>query len=116
MSVERTEGRRTNHRAFRPTVNDALESRALLTGIVYLHPTHTSFFLKHPKIGVAYEFQQPPLTTHHAPTFNFKAPPKGSVGFQTAHGGQTVRVSTPNGNFNIQLTTFFPTTPSGATW
>jgi hypothetical protein len=112
MSVERTEGRRTNHRAFRPTLDGALEPRLVLSRSV----TKIPFPLHHPKIGVAWHLQQPPFLSQNAPPFKFQAPQdKVGVNIATAHGGQTAKVATPNGVFTIQLTQFLPTTASGTT-
>lgn len=112
MSVDRKEGRRTNHRAFRPTLDGGLESRLLLSklpGIV---------FLNHPQPGVAYVHKQPPLRSGtHAHPFPIAVFPRGpAVKVEVAHGGQSVVVATPDGgHFQISLTQFVPTPPTSTT-
>jgi hypothetical protein len=112
MSVDRKEGRRTNHRAFRPTLDGGLESRLLLSKL----PGHV--FLNHPQPGVAYVHKQPPLRSGtHAHKFPVAVFPRGpSVKVEVAHGGQSVVVGTPDGShFQISLTHFVPTPPSSTT-
>jgi hypothetical protein len=112
MSVDRKQGRRTNHRAFRPTLDGGLESRFLLSKLP------GSVFLKHPKPGVAYVHKQPPLRSgthaHHFPVAVFPRGP--AVKVEVAHGGQSVVVATPDGShFQISLTQFVPTPPTSTT-
>jgi len=111
MSVDRTEGRRTNHRAFRPTLDGGLESRFLLSKLP------GQFFLNHPQPGVAYVHKQPPLLSGtHALPFPIATFPRGhAVKVEVAHGGQSAIVATPDGShFKISLTQFVPT-PSTST-
>lgn len=112
MSGSRKEGRRKNLRAFRPTLDGALETRIVLSklpGAVYLN---------HPKaIGVAYAHKQPPFLSAGAPRFPLSTIPRGrAVATETAHGGQTVIVGTPDGShFRISLTQFIPPAGEGQT-
>ena len=111
MSVDRTEGRRTNHRAFRPTLDGGLESRFLLSNLPGI------VFLNHPQPGVAYVHKQPPLRSGtHAEPFPIATFPRGPRDkVEVAHGGQSVIVATPDGShFQISLTQFVPT-PSTST-
>jgi hypothetical protein len=108
MSGHRKEGRRTNHRAFRPTLNDeVLETRVLMSR------TPGLVFLRHPKPGVAFNKNNPPFRSAGAPEFPTANFPRGSqVATQTAHGGQSVIVAAPDGShFRISLTQFIP--PAG---
>ena len=112
MSVDRTEGRRTNHRAFRPTLDGGLESRFLLSNLPGI------VFLNHPQPGVAYVHKQPPLRSGtHAEPFPIATFPRGPRDkVEVAHGGQSVIVATPDGShFQISLTQFVPTPPSSTT-
>ena len=116
MSVDRTEGRRTNHRAFRPTLNrdGGLEPRLLMSHVP------NSFLLKHPKPGVAYVHNQPPFRNGtHAKPFEVTQFPDGThVQTEVAHGGQSVRVFTPDGSgFLLSLTYYTPpaSTTTGVT-
>ena len=112
MSVDRTEGRRTNHRAFRPTLDGGLESRFLLSNLPGI------VFLNNPQPGVAYVHKQPPLRSGtHAEPFPIATFPRGPrVKVEVAHGGQSVIVATPDGShFQISLTQFVPTPPSSTT-
>ena len=111
MSVDHTEGRRTNHRAFRPTLDGGLESRFLLSNLPGI------VFLNHPQPGVAYVHKQPPLRSGtHAEPFPIATFPRGPRDkVEVAHGGQSVIVATPDGShFQISLTQFVPT-PSTST-
>jgi hypothetical protein len=112
MSVDRKEGRRTNHRAFRPTLDGGLESRLLLSKLP------GKVFLNHPQPGVAYVHKQPPLRSGtHADHFPVAVFPRGpSAKVEVAHGGQSVVVGTPDGShFQISLTQFVPTPPTSTT-
>ena len=112
MSVDRTEGRRTNHRAFRPTLDGGLESRFLLSNLPGI------VFLNNPQPGVAYVHKQPPLRSGtHAEPFPIATFPRGPRDkVEVAHGGQSVIVATPDGShFQISLTQFVPTPPSSTT-
>ena len=112
MSAGRTEGRRTNHRAFRPTLDGGLESRLLLSKLP------GSVFLNHPQPGFAYVHQQPPLRSGtHAHPFPIAIFPRGpAVATEVAHGGQSVVVGTPDGShFLISVTQFTPPQPGATT-
>ncbi|MBV8608871.1 MAG: hypothetical protein JO034_15610, partial [Singulisphaera sp.] len=114
MSVDRKEGRRKDRRAFRPTLDGTigLEPRYLLSKLP------GQVFLNHPQPGVAYVHKQPPLRsgTHAAP-FPIAVFPRGpAVKVEVAHGGQSVKVGTPDGShFLISLTQFVPTPPTSTT-
>src|SRR4051812_43234073 len=110
MSLDRTEGgRRTRRRAYRPTLDDGLESRFLLSHLP------GSVFLRHPKPGVAFVNGQPPFrkgsAAHEFPVAKF---PRGNrIAVEVAHGGQSAIIGTPDGShFIIQVTQFVPT-PGG---
>lgn len=112
MSVDRKEGRRTNHRAFRPTLeHETLETRVLMSGKASRLPG--GVFLRNPKPGVAFENNNPQFLSKGAPRFPVAQFPRGNkVAVQTAHGGQTVIVAAPDGShFRISLTQFIP--PAG---
>ena len=114
MSVDRKEGRRKDRRAFRPTLDGTigLEPRFLLSKLP------GQVFLNHPKPGVAYVHKQPPLRSGtHAEPFPIAVFPRGpAVKVEVAHGGQSVKVGTPDGShFLITLTQFVPTPPSSST-
>src|SRR4051794_11605650 len=107
MSLDRTVGRRRTTRwAFRPTLDGGLESRFLLSNLP------GSVFVKHPKPGVAYKYNQPKFrdgsAAHHFPIADY---PRGvQIATQTAHGGQSVIVATPDGSaFIVAVTQFIPT-------
>jgi hypothetical protein len=111
MSLDRTgRGRRTNRRAFRPTLDGGLESRYLLSHLP------GRFFLKHPRAGVAYFHNAPPfLNGSKAEDFPVARIPRGpGIATQVAHGGQSMIVATPDGSrFIVQVTQFIPT-PGGS--
>ena len=114
MSVDRKEGRRKDRRAFRPTLdgNIGLEPRFLLSKLP------GQVFLNHPQPGVAYVHKQPPLRSGtHAEPFPIAVFPRGpAVKVEVAHGGQSVKVGTPDGShFLITLTQFVPTPPASTT-
>ena len=95
MSLDRTVGhRRTSRRACRPTLEGGLESRFLLSTLP------GSFFLKHPKPGVAYVNNHPKFrngTTAHP--FPVAPVPRGPhIATEVAHGGQSVVIATPEGS------------------
>ena len=95
MSLDRTVGRRqSRRRAFRPTLDGGLESRIVLGTLP------GSFFLSHPKPGFAYLDKQPPLRLGtHAHRFPVAPIPRGPrVATETAHGGASVIVGTPDGS------------------
>ncbi|SIO43170.1 hypothetical protein SAMN05444166_4669 [Singulisphaera sp. GP187] len=112
MSVDRKEGRRTNHRAFRPTLeHETLETRVLMSGKTSNLPG--AVFLRNPKPGVAFENNNPQFLSPGAPRFPVAQFPRGNkVATRTAHGGQSVIVAAPDGShFRISLTQFIP--PAG---
>ncbi len=119
MSLDRTVGRRranSDRRAFRPVLEaggaggPGLESRLLLS-----HALPPGVFLRHTKPGYAFIHGQPPFrvgtSAHPFPIAHF---PRGAqVATETAHGGQSVIVATPDGShFTIQITQWIPT-PGG---
>lgn len=111
MSGARTEGRRKNQRAFRPTLDATLETRVLQSNLP------GTFFLNHPAPGVAFKHNQPPFLSAAAHRFPLSPIPRGNqVASETAHGGQTVIVGTPDGShFRISLTQFIPPAGEGQT-
>lgn len=112
MSVDRKEGRRTNHRAFRPTLeHETLETRVLMSGKTSKLPA--GVFLRNPKPGIAFNNNNPQFLSQGAPRFPVAQYPRGNkIATQTAHGGQSVIVAAPDGShFKISLTQFIP--PAG---
>jgi hypothetical protein len=114
MSVNRSEGHRKlkTDRAFRPTLDGALESKLLLSN------ASQTFLLTHPKIGYAYKLNQPPFRNGtHANPFPKAPVPRGpEVRAEVAHGGQSLIVATPDGSrFQISLTYYSQPSPTGAT-
>ncbi|WP_406697745.1 hypothetical protein V5E97_02660 [Singulisphaera sp. Ch08] len=112
MSVDRKEGRRTNHRAFRPTLeHETLETRVLMSGKTSKLPG--AVFLRNPKPGIAFQNNNPEFLSAGAPRFPVAQYPRGNkIATQTAHGGQSVIVAAPDGShFRISLTQFIP--PAG---
>jgi hypothetical protein len=111
MSLDRTGGhRRTRCRAFRPTLLDGgLESRYLLSHVP------GPVFLKHPKAGVAYSHNAPPFVNgSKAIPFPIAPVPRPGIATETAHGGASVVIATPDGSrFIVQVTQFIPT-PGGS--
>jgi hypothetical protein len=110
MSLDRTVGRRrAGGRAFRPTLDDGLESRLLLSHLP------GAVFLRHPKPGVAYKYGQPPFrkgsAAHEFPIAHY--PRASQIAVEVAHGGQSAIIGTPDGShFIVQVTQFVPT-PGG---
>jgi hypothetical protein len=111
MSLDRTVGhRRARRRAFQPTLDGGLESRFLLSNLP------GRFFLKNPKPGVAFINNNPKFrdgtTAHPFPVAKF---PRGvQIATQTARGGQSVIIATPDGSaFIVSVTQFVPT-PGGS--
>jgi hypothetical protein len=112
MSGHRKEGRRTNRRAFRPTLeHETLETRVLMSGKTSKLPG--AVFLRNPKPGVAFQQNNPQFLSPGAPRFPVAQFPRGNkIATQTAHGGQSVIVAAPDGShFRISLTQFIP--PAG---
>jgi hypothetical protein len=111
MSLDRTGGhRRTRCRAFRPTLDGALEPRFLLSN------QPGSGFLRHPKAGVAYSHNTPPfLNGSKAIPFPVaRVPRSAGIATEVARGGASVIISTPDGSrFIVQVTQFIPT-PGGS--
>ena len=107
MSLDRTVGhRRTRRSPYRPTLDDGLESRLMLSNLP------GPVFLRNPKPGVAYVHKQPPLrngtSAHPFPIATFPRGPR--VATEVAHGGQSVIIGTPDGShFIAQITEFVPT-------
>jgi hypothetical protein len=109
-------GHRRPRHAFRPDLagfgsapaSVALEGRVLMSTLPGL------FFLKHTKPGFAYEHNQPKFVQgSKAFPFPVASPIRGtSIATQTAHGGQSVVIGTPDGShFIVSLTQFIP--PAG---
>lgn len=112
MLGHRKEGRRTDRRAFRPTLeHETLETRLLLSGKASKLPG--GVFLRNPRPGVAFKFNNPEFRSANAPKFPVANFPRGNkIATQTAHGGQSVIVAAPDGShFRISLTQFIP--PAG---
>src|SRR5947209_619086 len=108
MSLDRREERRhAGRRQFRPRLEDGLESRFLLS-----HYLPASAFLKNTKPGLAYIHGQPPFrkgsNAHEFPIAHFPRGPH--IATETAHGGMSVIIATPDGShFTAQITQFIPT-------
>jgi hypothetical protein len=114
MSVIRSEGRRKRKtdRAFRPTLDGALESKLLLSN------ASQTFLLTHPKIGFAYKLNQPAFRngTHAVPFPKAPVPRGPEVRAEVAHGGQTLIIATPDGSrFQVSLTYYNQPSPTGST-
>jgi hypothetical protein len=123
MSLDRTGGhRRTTSRcrAFRPTLDGGLEPRFLLSfaGTINLTVDKVpgSVLLKHPKAGAAYLHNEPPFV-HGKTAIPFpiaRVPRSAGIATETARGGASMIIATPNGSrFTVQVTQFIPT-PGGS--
>ena len=105
MSRDRTKGRRADSRAFRPTLEDRrLEPRLVLstTGNLAL----SQFLLTHPQVGYAYKYNTPRFVQGNAALpFEFSRKyNKPIANVQTAGGGQSVNIATPDGSrFRVSL-------------
>ena len=95
--------------AFQPLLtNQRMEPRVLLSGLNGLPVTsyvQNHFLLTHPASRNAAKANNPPVTTPHAPAFR-RTPTynKGVADTQTAAGGASVVVATPDGNrFRISI-------------
>ena len=102
--------RRQERNAFRPSVSGTtggLETRMLMSNLP------GQFFLNNPSPRVALRYNDPQQYSPAAPHNNKQYPRGQGVSTQTAHGGQSVVVATPDGHFKIQLTQYIPTAGSG---
>jgi hypothetical protein len=104
MSRDRRKGRRRNARAFRPEIEgQRLEPRLVLSGAKTPFAI-SQYLLTHPKIGNAFAFNHPQHLTRHAHRYGGDVFDQGFVDVQTARGGQSVNVATPDGSrFKISL-------------
>ncbi len=86
MSKDRTEGRRANHRALRPTLDGALEARCVLS---HAAPIKGAVFLANPKLGLAFKSNNPPHRPRPTARRTGRSNPHpGTKATQTGHGGQ----------------------------
>ncbi|MDR3638129.1 MAG: hypothetical protein P4L84_30265 [Isosphaeraceae bacterium] len=110
MSVDRTEGRRANHRAFRPTLQGRLEPRLLLAkgGLP------GQIFLANPSLGFAYEHNNPPHIKDAPPT-HLTNPLKPHFAADTGQNGQKVRIFMNGGVWDITLSEYAPAIEAGGT-
>ena len=122
MSDNRAKGRVKRRKvAFQPRLDtQKLESLVLLSGLNGLPVTsyvQNHFLLTHPASRNAAKANNPPFTTAHAPAFR-RTPAfnKGVADTQTAAGGASVVVATPNGNrFRVSIVLADNTYGSGLT-
>lgn len=105
MSRDRTKGRRAISRAFRPTLDDRrLEPRLVLstTGNLAL----SQYLLTHPQVGFAYKYNTPRFVQGiSALPFEFSHKFQHPIAnVQTARGGSSVNIATPDGSrFRLSL-------------
>lgn len=111
MSVDRTEGRRANHRAFRPTLDGRLEPRLLMAkgGLP------GQIFLANPSLGFAFSRNNPPFIKNAPPTHNIDNPLKPHFAANTGQNGQKVRVFMNGGVWDITLSVYAPAVGPGGT-
>ncbi len=105
MFHDRTGARRKNARAFRPVLDGVrLEARQLLTTTVAAL-VKNQYLLTHPSPAAAKSLNDPVNLTSHAPFYAIgPSSNKGVVDVQTARGGASVIVATPDGSrFRISL-------------
>lgn len=105
MSRDRTKGRRANPKAFRPALEgQRLEPRLVMatTGLAL-----SQYLLTHPSLANAYAFNNPKFVTGsaaHPFPVKAKGDTKALIDTQTARGGQSVVVATPDGSrFRISI-------------
>jgi hypothetical protein len=110
MSADRKDARRARRREFRPSLDERLEPRVVLS-----HAAPGAAYLRHPQLGFAYKHGNPPFLSQHAPSFpqSFSRTPHGAI--FTAHGGQIVDILENGGGFELELTQFIATPSSGTT-
>ncbi len=97
MRNPRANGGRSFAHAFRPALEGRLEERVMLSHISKAHTT-SHFLLTHTSPRPAYNLRQPPFLAQHAPPYKRGFVRITSIGTQTAHGGQDVEVTAPDGS------------------
>jgi hypothetical protein len=91
--------RRSDYRAFQPTIDGRLEARVLLTRNAVHQGAVNQFLLKHTTPRAAYNLKSPRFLAHDAPHFfNAHRRTPHYIGTQTAHGGQAVEVTALDGS------------------
>jgi len=99
MSRDRAAGPRAGKRSFRPTIDNQLEPRFLLSRL----PGQA--FITHPSPGFAFKHMNPEFLSPGAPRFPVKFGHNPEATTETAHGGQSVLVGTTAGDhFLISVT------------
>jgi hypothetical protein len=91
--------RRTAIRAFEPGIDGRLlETRVLLSATSAKSNAIDTYLLKHPSARAAYDANNPRFVGHGAKPFHRSYKVIKAVGIQTAHGGQAVEVTAPDGS------------------
>ncbi|GAC1448899.1 MAG: hypothetical protein NVSMB9_32500 [Isosphaeraceae bacterium] len=102
MSHDRKERRRSNPRAFRPTLDETRLEVRLVMSRGHAPFVVDQYLLTHPQRSAAFAFNRPVQFSEHAPPvdgygqhhqFN-----KGFVASQTARGGSSVIIAAPDGS------------------